>query len=76
MTGHLATGRDLRVSAPGILNLPFDIAHVNGHPTIQRIVKQISGDYVSLVIHSTHTFASENANVYGSTRCFAAPLSP
>jgi len=52
----------------GLMDLPFDIAHIDGHPTVSRVVRQVSGDYVTLVVHSTHSFAADNANVYGSTR--------
>ncbi len=55
----------------GIISLPFDILDVIGHATIARVSRQVSGDYVALVVHSTHEFASNHASTYGSTSATA-----
>jgi len=58
-----------------LAQLPFDIVQVTNHDKIDRIVRHASDKYVSLVVHSTHHFATSHSNVYGSTSA-AAKLAP
>ena len=44
---------------------------VTNHDTLSRVVRRVSGDYVSLCFHSTPEFAKRYEYVYGSTSAAA-----
>jgi len=52
--------------------LPYAITHVQNHPTISRIVHQVSGGFASVVVHSTSEFAAAHVDVYGSKSAAAS----
>jgi len=57
--------------AAAVMSLNFDVAHVTDHPVVSRIVRRVSGPYVSLCVHSTPEFAAKYQFVYGSTSAAA-----
>ena len=47
------------------------LSAVTGHAVLSRVVRRVSGDYVSLCFHSTPEFATKYEYVYGSTSAAA-----
>ena len=47
------------------------LSAVTGHAVLSRVVRRVSGDYVSLCFHSTPEFAKKYEYVYGSTSAAA-----
>ena len=59
-------------------NLPFDLNVVKGHPEIAKIVRNqcATAAYDTITIHSTHEFAQQAADVFGSKSSVALLQQP
>ena len=63
-----------RGKADWIQNVPFDLNVVREHPCIAKVVRNRceTAEYDSITVHSTHEFAQQAADVFGSKSSVAA----
>jgi len=57
-----------REKADWLADLPFDLSIVQGHQDISKVVKNRcdTANYDTVVVHSTHSFAADATDVFGS----------
>lgn len=63
-----------RGKADWIENIPFDLNVIKGHPNIAKVVRNrcATAEYDSITVHSTHEFARQATDVFGSKSSVAS----